>query len=249
MKSESSSHQLSSLKRLVSENEQLKNSDKDSSDIFMNEWEVTSILNISSFSSEEISFIISCSLSFKSIFEVHFKASVADSSKNNKSNHLKITDYLEMICWCIENQTLLKKNNYSKHQFFQALTFFMKKMFNKNLRTSDRTIAHLIKAHKITQKKTKKKSEIAIFNINLNQILDLWIEILDDLKALKIERQKSEVAKQAEMKKLVRIQQADLMKQAVKWRRQNLEASESKIKVNSVDSLFEREISEISLCL
>lgn len=63
----------------------------------------------------------------------------------------------------------------------------MKTTFNKNLRISDRMITCLIKAHKAVLKKTKKKFKIAIFDMNLNQTLNLWIEFLDDLKALKAE--------------------------------------------------------------
>ena len=95
----------------------------------------------------------------------------------------------------------------------------MKTTFNKKIKNFNKTIAHLVKAYKVILKKTKKKSKIAILNMNLNQTLNLWIEFLNDLKIIKVEKQESEVAKQAKAKKLIKIQQANMMKPAVKQRK------------------------------
>lgn len=49
----------------------------------------------------------------------------------------------------------------------------MKTMFDKKIKNFNRMIACLVKAHRVVLKKMKKKSEIVISDMNLNQILNL----------------------------------------------------------------------------
>ncbi len=109
------------------------------------------------------------------------------SFKKNINSQIQLikTEQLQIIYWCVDNSHLYQIK--LKQNFHDKLCKFLLDMLHLNIKDSDCVLRCLVKAHWIAQAVLKKTSDIAYSEINLEQALDEWIKIINEVAQQKTE--------------------------------------------------------------
>ncbi|PGH01562.1 hypothetical protein AJ80_08997 [Polytolypa hystricis UAMH7299] len=94
---------------------------------------------------------------------------------------LRLSDeeWLELVCWSVGNQHLYCET--PRQQFWDELKLYFLEMFTRDLKNPDWVLNCLARIHRQKQAQLLRDSGKAESETDLDQALDQWVQILDDI--------------------------------------------------------------------